>query len=47
MTARFWPAATQDQVISLCDNLENLDNAAELLALLQIEHLPAVDMGGE
>ena len=47
MTARFWPTATQDRVIGLCDNLENLDNAAELLSLLQIEHLPPVDMGGE
>jgi hypothetical protein len=34
-------------VISLCDNLESLENAAELISLLQIDHLPPVDMGGE
>jgi hypothetical protein len=47
MTATCWSAATQDHVISLCDDLEHLDNTAELLALLEIERLPPVDMGGE
>jgi hypothetical protein len=28
-------------------DLENLENTAELLSLLEIEHLPPVDMGGE
>jgi hypothetical protein len=47
MTATFWSAATQDRVISLCENLENLGDTTELLSLLEIEHLPPVDMGGE
>jgi 2-methylcitrate dehydratase PrpD len=47
MTHTFWSEVTQDRAISLCDNLENLADATELTALLEIEHLPQVDMGGE
>jgi aconitate decarboxylase len=47
MTQAFWSQATQDQAISLCDNLENLDDTSALTSLLEMEHLPPVDMGGE
>ncbi|MCA1646882.1 MAG: MmgE/PrpD family protein [Chloroflexi bacterium] len=47
MTQPFWSEATQDRAISLCENLENLEDTTELTSLLEIEHLPPVDMGGE
>lgn len=47
MTRTFWSAPTQDKVISLCDSLESVGDASELMALLEMDDLPAVDMGGE
>jgi 2-methylcitrate dehydratase PrpD len=47
MTHSFWPKATQDRAISLCENLENLADTTELTSLLEMDHLPPVDMGGE
>jgi aconitate decarboxylase len=47
MTQRFWTESTQNRAIDLCDNLDTLEDASELLSLLQIEHLPPMDMGGE
>jgi 2-methylcitrate dehydratase PrpD len=47
MTQRFWTESTQNRAIDLCDNLDSLDDTSELLSLLEIEHLPPMDMGGE
>jgi hypothetical protein len=47
MTQRFWSESTQNRAIDLCDSLDTLDDTSELLSLLQIEHLPPLDMGGE
>jgi aconitate decarboxylase len=47
MTRTFWSEETQNQVIQLCDGLDELDDASELISLLEIENLPAVPMGGE
>jgi aconitate decarboxylase len=47
MTQRFWPESTQNRAIDLCDSLDSLDDTSELLSLLEIEHLPPMDMGGE
>jgi aconitate decarboxylase len=47
MTQKFWSEETQNRTIDLCDNLEKLKDTSELTALLEIEHLPALDMGGE
>jgi hypothetical protein len=33
--------------LELCDRLEQLEDASELISLLQMDTLPAVDMGGE
>jgi 2-methylcitrate dehydratase PrpD len=46
MTQTFWSEATQQRAISLCDDLENLADTTELTSLLEIEHLPPVDLGG-
>jgi 2-methylcitrate dehydratase PrpD len=47
MTQRFWTESTQNRAIDLCDRLQTLEDTGELLSLLQIEHLPPMDMGGE
>jgi aconitate decarboxylase len=47
MTKTFWPEETQNKAISLCENLENVADAGELMSLLEIDNLPPMDMGGE
>lgn len=47
VTRRFWSESTQNRAVDLCDNLEKVDDTRELLSLLEIEHLPPMDMGGE
>jgi len=47
MTQRFWTESTQNRAIDLCDNMDSLDDARELISLLELEHLPPMDMGGE
>jgi 2-methylcitrate dehydratase PrpD len=47
MTRVAWDPSTQDRVIALCDDLENLTDTKELVSLLEIDDLPPVDMGGE
>jgi len=34
-------------VIDLCDHLETLDDATDLAALMEIDNLQPVNMGGE
>jgi hypothetical protein len=47
MTRRFWSEETQARAIALCDHLDEMEDTRELLALLQIESLPPMDLGGE
>jgi aconitate decarboxylase len=47
MTQRFWSESTQNRAIDLCDSLPTLEDSNELVSLLEIEHLPPMDMGGE
>jgi 2-methylcitrate dehydratase PrpD len=47
MTRGFWSAATQDRAVRLCDTLDQQLDARELVALLEMEHLPPIDLGGE
>ena len=47
MTRRFWSEATQDRAIELCDDLEALADARELVSLLQLASIPPIEMGGD
>jgi hypothetical protein len=47
MTRRFWSEETQNRAIILCDHLEEMQDSGELLALLQMESLAPMDLGGE
>jgi 2-methylcitrate dehydratase PrpD len=47
MTRGIWSAPTQDLAIARCDRLEDLDTTSELTSLLEMEHLPPTEMGGE
>ena len=47
MTQRFWNESTQNRAIDLCGSLKSLDDTRELLSLLEVQHLPPMDMTGE
>jgi 2-methylcitrate dehydratase PrpD len=46
MTGNFWDEAAQTQVIDLCEKLDDLDDARELVGLLTVD-LPPLNMEGE
>jgi 2-methylcitrate dehydratase PrpD len=47
MTKPHWSEETQNRVIALCNDIENLSDATELVKLMEIENLKPLDMEGD